>query len=143
MEVTVMSTSKRRADPAPAPLAGSVRALLETMGGDPGAVARYLRDMGVRGDLRDPSSCAVAAFLSSVVGSDPAVRSIRVSHRNAVVRHASRWRWTVVPLPPPVRLFVAAFDAGAYPQLVRTTPPVSVSGTGQPVDQHLTQDGRA
>lgn len=104
---------------APAPLGRRVRALLETMGGEPDAIARHLGDMGVRGEPRDPSGCAIASYLSSVVAGDPEVRSVRVSHRSVVVRREHGWRWTVVKLPNPVRLFVSAFDTAAYPHLVR------------------------
>lgn len=133
------SSEGRPAEPGPAPLSRRVRSLLDSMGPDANAVARHLQEMGVRGDLRDPSGCAIAAYLSSVVGSDPAVRSVRVSHRSVVLRRECGWRWSVVSLPRAVRLFVSAFDAAAYPNLVRPTRrPVSpVAG------KHVPQDGRA
>lgn len=133
------SSEGRPAEPGPAPLGRRVRSLLDTMGPDADAVARHLQEMGVRGELRDPSGCAIAAYLASVVGSDPAVRSVRVSHRSVVVRREGGWRWTVVSLPRSIRLFVTAFDAAAYPHLVRPARCVVSPVAGK----HVPQDGRA
>ncbi|MGH9295679.1 MAG: hypothetical protein ACRD0B_10140, partial [Acidimicrobiales bacterium] len=70
--------------------------------------------------------CPVARFLSAIVASEPRVRSVRVFRRVAVVSQKWGLPWVVVALPEPVRTFVAAFDAGVFPQLLWTDRPEAI-----------------
>jgi len=97
--------------------------LLAELGDSPDKVAETLRVTGVRGVPRDNRSCAVALYLSALVGSEPRIRSVAVGHCSLTInlvapdsRPAGRLQ---VQLPKPVRRFVAAFDARQYPMVVR------------------------
>jgi hypothetical protein len=101
--------------------------LLAGLGTSPDEVAGSLLASGVRGVPRDNHSCAVAQYVSAVVGSEPSVRSVTVGPCSMMIslvhpadnRPAGRLQ---VQLPKPVRDFVAAFDARRYP-LVTEGPP--------------------
>jgi hypothetical protein len=108
-----------------------VRALLTGLGASGSEVARYLAEREVAGTAGDRNHCAVARFLSAVVGAEPGVRSVQVFRRLAVLNLERRWPWTFVVLPKPVRRFVAAFDAGCFPELVATVTAAG-GGTGRP-----------
>jgi len=98
--------------------------LLAELGDSPDEVAETLRATGVRGVPRDNRSCAVALYLSALVGSEPSIRSVTVGHCSLTInlvaprdsRPAGRLQ---VQLPKPVRRFVAAFDARQYPTVTR------------------------
>jgi hypothetical protein len=98
--------------------------LLAELGDSPDAVAETLRATGVQGVPRDNRSCAVALYLSALVGSEPRIRSVTVGHCSLTInlvaladsRPAGRLQ---VQLPKPVRRFVAAFDARQYPMVTR------------------------
>ena len=98
--------------------------LLAELGNSPDEVAETLRVTGVQGVPRDNRSCAIALYLSALVGSDPSIRSVAVGHCSLTInlvalpdsRPAGRLQ---VQLPKAVRRFVAAFDARQYPMVIR------------------------
>jgi hypothetical protein len=102
--------------------------LLAGLGDSPDEVAESLLINGVHGIPRDNRSCAVARYVSAVVGSEPSVRSVTVGPCSMMIslvrptddRPAGRLH---VQLPKPVRDFVAAFDARQYPQVTQEPPP--------------------
>ena len=108
------------------------RALLESLGNSPSSVAGSLATLGITGAQRDSGSCVITGFLSAIVGAERRVGRIEVFRRVVVVTRRRPQRWTIVRLPETVRLFVAAFDSGLYPSLVRTAeqPP-----SGEPVSR--------
>jgi hypothetical protein len=116
------------------------RALLAGLGPDADGVGNALAAAGVAGVTRSNRSCPVALFLSATMGADPRIRSVAVGPCTVVVevnaprdlRPAGR---LVVQLPKPVRRFVAQFDAGHFPDLVRSPevyPTVHPEATGLP-----------
>jgi hypothetical protein len=87
-------------------------------------VAESLASVGVNGVPRNNRSCAIALYLSALMGSDPRVRSIKVGHCSLFIEMASASGTRPagrlqVQLPKPVRRFVAAFDAQSYPAITR------------------------
>ncbi len=106
------------------PLRNQTRQLLRSLGSTPAEVARYLDSLGVRGVRNNSECCVVAQFLAAIVASEPEVRSVRVFRRLVVVSRNHPFWFTAVPLPAAVRTFVLAFDAGAYPNLVRSPHPL-------------------
>jgi hypothetical protein len=100
--------------------------LLAGLGDSADDVAESLQEAGVLGIPANNRSCAVALYLSAVMGSDPHVRSVAVGQCSLVInlvrpgdlRPAGRLQ---VQLPKAVRRFVAAFDAHQYPTVVRTS----------------------
>ena len=111
-------------------------ACLAELGDTPDEVASTLRSTGVQGIPRDNRSCAVALYLSALVGTHPCIRSVTVGHCSLMLtlvapadaRPAGRL-W--VQLPKPVRGFVAAFDTRQYPEVTRNTTAPSPRGAGQ------------
>lgn len=109
--------------------------LLAELGESPDEVAETLRATGVRGVPRDNRSCAVALYLSVLVGSEPRIRSVTVGHCSLTInlvalpdsRPAGRLQ---VQLPKPVRRFVAAFDARQYPMVIRESSETEPSPAG-------------
>jgi len=114
------------------------RALLCGLGTCSDEVAESLRAAGVHGIPKNNRSCAVALYLSALMGSDPRVRSIKVGHCSLLIdtvsspglRPSGRLQ---VQLPKPVRQFVAAFDAQNYPAIMR--------GQSKPSPSVLTEVG--
>ncbi len=106
--------------------------LLAGLGNSPDEVAESLLSNGVHGIPRDNHSCAVARYVSAVVGSEPSIRSVTVgpcSMMISLVRPADNHPAgrVQVQLPKPVRDFVAAFDARQYPMVTQqpsSDPPV-------------------
>ncbi len=98
--------------------------LLAELGNSPDEVAESLMSNGVHGVPRDNRSCAVARYVSAVVGSEPSIRSVTVGPCSMMIslvrpaddRPAGRLH---VQLPKPVRDFVAAFDARQYPMVTQ------------------------
>jgi hypothetical protein len=100
--------------------------LLVGLGDTPDEVAESLQAAGVRGVPRDNRSCAVAVYVSALMGSEPRIRSVAVGHCALSIsmvtpdhRPAGR---LMVQLPKPVRRFVAAFDGDAYPSVATPEP---------------------
>ena len=102
-------------------LGRQTRGLLQALGSEPGEVASTLAAAGVLGQPADARQCALAVYLSAVMHGDTHVSGVRVFHDRLVVSSPGRLRQhrVVVPVPPPVRAFVAGFDAQRYPDLVR------------------------
>lgn len=103
------------------------RALLTELGSSADEVSESLQAAGVRGVPRNNRSCAVAVYLTALMGSDPRVRSVNVGHCAVLIETAASpgFRPTgrlLVQLPKPVRQFVAAFDALEYPAVIRESP---------------------
>jgi hypothetical protein len=112
--------------------------LLAGLGSGPDEVAASLQTAGVSGLPKNNRSCAIALYLSALMGPDPRVRSVAVGHCSLVIqlaalpdlRPAGR---LLIQLPKPVRQFVAAFDARQYPMIVRqaaTSTEASPAATG-------------
>jgi hypothetical protein len=102
--------------------------LLAHLGADRSQVAASLCDAGVWGARNDPRCCAVATYLSAVLGADPRVRSLTTgqSQVKVVVNGPLRILPPAVvrvPLPEGVRQFIVAFDRGMYPPPVDGPPP--------------------
>ncbi len=106
-----------------ASLGVAARRLLVELGSDAAEVALSLEAVGVRGEPHSKLNCAIAEYLSVIVGSERVVREVRVTGRTVVIGKYHGVRRVRVRLPRPVREFVAAFDAGAYPNLVRISSP--------------------
>jgi hypothetical protein len=111
------------------------RDLLTGLGTGPDEVAATLEAAGVHGVPRDNRSCAVALYMSALMGSDPRVRSVKVGHCSLFLDTAAPPEFRpsgrlLVQLPKPVRQFVAAFDSRAYPTVIRPAP-----GEGSPCPQ--------
>lgn len=103
--------------------------LLGRLGVSPSQVAGTLAGAGVRGLPANSRHCAVAVYLGAVVASDSRVRAVKVCKSEVLVERAG-WchRSVVVTLPTAVRQFITAFDARAYPELVRADEPVLPGG---------------
>jgi hypothetical protein len=96
--------------------------LLDALGNDRDQVATSLAAGGVRGVPRRVQGCAVAVYLAAVIGADPRVKAITVNDTRLQIRLQSHGTPPLVlRLPPAVREFIVAFDAGRFPSLVRTT----------------------
>jgi hypothetical protein len=94
--------------------------LLGGLGEDAAEVAKRLDEAGVRGTPRDVRDCAIAVYLSAVLGADPDVRGLDVMADGIVISPTRRWAPSIsVGLSAPVRTFVAGFDRNDYPALVR------------------------
>ena len=107
-------TSERRA------LRSETRQLLAALGQDADQVATSLAAGGVRGKRTSTRECAVAVYVSAIVGADERVSAIAVAGTRMRITLRSPWTPPVVVwLPPAVRQFVSAFDAGRFPSLVR------------------------
>ncbi|HXW34884.1 MAG TPA: hypothetical protein VEJ87_09930 [Acidimicrobiales bacterium] len=93
--------------------------LLSSLGDSVDAVVTRLRSAGVRGTPTNAEQCAVAVYLRAVMTSDNRVRSVSVGNTSVMIAPEQRWRRSVaVPLPPPVRQFIEAFDERRFPELV-------------------------
>jgi hypothetical protein len=105
-------------------LKAQVEQLLAGLGNSPGQVAASLCQEGVWGIPNDARSCAVASYLGAVLGADPRVRSLTTGQ--SLVKVVVDGPVAFLPpavarvrLPQPVRQFIAAFDQGMFPMLVR------------------------
>jgi hypothetical protein len=99
-------------------LAQEIGLLLASLGSTPGELAGSLESAGVRARPGDPAGSPVRLFLAAVVGADPNVKSVQVDGDALVVDLRAWWRPTIsVPVPPVVRSFEGAFEAGCYPSL--------------------------
>lgn len=100
-------------------LAEHIAELMANLGDHPLLVAHRLAESGVTGVRAHPEECAISSYLWAIVGGEPGVRSIDVRGRTVTVQLSGWWRWVGVDVPPPVRAFIAAFDANRFPELVR------------------------
>jgi hypothetical protein len=98
--------------------------LLTGLGSTADEVARSLAQAGIHGVPRSNRSCAIALYLTAIMGGEPSVRSVAVGPCSLVInlvdlddaRPAGR---LFVQLPKSVRQFVAAFDGGRFPVVER------------------------
>lgn len=98
-----------------------LRDVLVSLGRTADEVATTLQRSGVRGVRSDSRRCAIADYVHAVTGGDARVGTVGVGSRWLSVRGCRRWRpRTVLLLPTSARRFIRNFDAGRYPQLVRT-----------------------
>lgn len=112
-----------RATPWRRALRAHVQEVLASLGNGPDEIARQLEEAGVRGTPHNQEDCAIAVYLSAVVGADPEVRRLRVRCERVVVESPRWYRHRVsVRLSRPLQEFVACFDHGIYPQLTRDQP---------------------
>lgn len=96
-----------------------VTLFLDELGSTSAEVAARLADDGIRGVPGSTDSCAIAVYLHAVLGADDRVRDIHVS--NGWVTVSRRWGPGVLASQPnPVRAFIRMFDAGLFPELVRS-----------------------
>jgi hypothetical protein len=102
--------------------------VLTGLGESSDQVAASLQVANVRGVPKDNRSCALAVYLTSIMGSEPLIRSVTVGHCSLLVDLVGQDQrpagHLLVQLPKPVRQFVAAFDAFRYPAVTR--PPAVV-----------------
>jgi hypothetical protein len=100
------------------------RALLSGLGTCPDEVAESLQAAGVHGVPKNNRGCAIAVYLTALMGPDRRIRSVNVGHCSLLIdtavapdfQPAGRLQ---VQLPKPVRQFIAAFDAQNYPTITR------------------------
>jgi len=96
-----------------------VRYELTLLGSTADEVAARLQAVGVRGFPTNIYECAIARYLSAVLGADLRITTVEVSSSEVAVDRRPWWRLPlVVSLPPAVRQFVGEFDAGIHPDLV-------------------------
>ena len=104
----------------------TLRSALAALGGTPDAVAASLAAAGATAPRRDYEDSPVGRYLNHLLrgaGQRPLMWTVAYTeaigrypaHRDAPVFPVPQVR---IPLPPPVRGFLMAFDAGRYPALV-------------------------
>jgi hypothetical protein len=89
-----------------------------SLGSDPVAIASSLTRLQVHGTPKSLNGCALARYLQVVIGSEPTITRISISRRAAHLSRSGRHFDLTLKLPPAVSTFIAAFDSGAYPELV-------------------------
>ncbi len=109
-----------------------IQGLLTDLGPSHRDVATTLQRVGIRGVPKNPEGCAVALYLGAVLGSDSRVQSVAVGSNclKASTTPSTPFYFhgtMLVPVPKPVGQFIAAFDDGRYPELVRERPAHQVS----------------
>lgn len=100
----------------------SVVGLLDGLGGSEADVSRSLDRAGAVGSRGDPRDCAIARYLGAVVGAEAEVTGVSVGRSVLWVTRKGVRPAVRVSLPPAVRRFIMAFDAGLHPELERSTP---------------------
>lgn len=93
--------------------------LLGDLGHSGADVAMTLSDSGVRGTPKDVRSCAIAVYLSAVLGADTRVLSVEVNSFRVRVISGRFGIPTSVALPEAVQSFIRGFDQRCYPELIR------------------------
>ena len=92
---------------------------LRSLGGTQDEVAQRLEAAGVRGRPGNIGTCALAVYLSAVIGGDARVHTVLVGHEHVFIT-LEGWEGCVgVPLPKVLGGFVFDFDRWRYPTLVR------------------------
>jgi hypothetical protein len=112
-------------------------ALLAGLGTSADQVARSLGEAGIEGVPRSNRSCAIALYLTAVMGAEPAVRSVTVGPCSLAINlvasdHSRPAGRLLVQLPKPVRQFVAAFDGGQFRVVERRRAAAAPSPLGAP-----------
>lgn len=84
------------------------------MGNTPAAVADVIRTLGCCGIANDPADNPLAEFMAR-----NGIRDVEVAWngRGYVCRTSAYEQDVSVPLPDPVAMFMAQFDAGRWPDL--------------------------
>lgn len=105
-------------------LTRQIRNLLSELGSSHQEVAATLHQAGIRAVPKHPDSCAVAMYLGAVLGADSRIQSVTVGSNclKAATLQATPFYFygtMLIPVPKPVGQFIAAFDEGLYPELVR------------------------
>jgi len=98
----------------------SLRELLGGLGSTGPEVAQTLRSAGIEGTKKSARDCALALYLRAVVTGDKRVGSIVVWGPTIVVHRTGGLRLPIrLAVPDAVRTFIAGFDQGDFPELVR------------------------
>jgi hypothetical protein len=91
---------------------------LEGLGPTAEAVAESLRQRGIRGVPRTVRSLnPLVRYLNTMLPG--AFLSLDVIQGDRLTTTGTDWREEEIPLPTAVQEFLAAFDAGDYPDLIR------------------------
>jgi hypothetical protein len=101
--------------------------LLAGLGSSSDEVAASMQAAGISGSPKNNRSCAVALYVSALMGAEPRIRSVTVGHCSLLIHLAAPPEFRpagrlLIQLPKPVRQFVAAFDAEQYPMITRQRP---------------------
>lgn len=96
-----------------------VAELLTSLGDDPRHVAGRLQAAGVVGTPGNVKDCAIARYLTAVVGADTRIRCVKVTNRSVALTASRSWRPLRVRLPRPLQEFVVGFDHCLHPELIR------------------------
>ena len=93
-----------------------LNALLTGLGSTPDEIAAALAAADITGQRAEPDSCAVAKYAKSAGYPD-----VRVGEKNdgSLLVEAGDTE-AVIALDTPLHAFVAKFDNGGYPELVRS-----------------------
>jgi hypothetical protein len=105
-------------------LTRQIRSLLADLGSTHQEVASTLHRAGIRAVPKQPDNCAVAMYLGAVLGADSRIHSVTVGSNclKAATKQATPFYFygtMLIPVPKAVGQFIAAFDEGRYPELVR------------------------
>jgi hypothetical protein len=105
-------------------LTRQIRSLLSDLGSSHQEVAATLLRAGIRAVPKQPDNCAVAMYLGAVLGADSRIQSVTVGSNclKAATKQATPFYFygtMLIPVPKAVGQFIAAFDEGCYPELIR------------------------
>ena len=87
-----------------------------------------MRRAGIRAVPKNPEGCAIALYLGAVLGADSRMESVAVGSNclKASTKQSTPFSLfhgtMLIPVPKAVGQFIAAFDEGCYPELVRDEP---------------------
>jgi hypothetical protein len=96
-------------------MADSLKHLLDGMGNTPDEIAAFLEGQGCVGDRGHTYRCPVATYVRRVTGRLAVIHTAVVRVGDSETGRTVEWTKT----PNPVRDFVARFDGGQYPNLLR------------------------
>jgi len=97
-------------------MTASLPDLLSGLGSNADEVAEKLAEAGITGEINEPCSCAIAAFIKSSGYQDAVVGK---NDDNSFYVEAADEGEHLIGYAGPIPDFIRAFDAGAYPHLVR------------------------
>lgn len=92
----------------------TIAGALLTMGNSPDSVADVLRQFGCCGVANDPADNPLTSFLTRYGVREP---EVAWNGRGYICRTGAYEQDVAVPLPDPVAMFMAQFDAGHWPEL--------------------------
>jgi hypothetical protein len=118
-------------------LTRQIRSLLSELGSSHQEVAATLHRAGIRAVPKHPDSCAVAMYLGAILGADSRIQSVTVGSNclKAATMSATPFYFygtMLIPVPKAVGQFIAAFDEGLYPELVREDATIDQGGQHRP-----------